>query len=63
MFRKPDGAGKGDAPRPTDWDKFSDNFDTIFGKKKHEQPSKTPPTANDDETDVAGGIRPSDTAS
>ena len=33
MFRKPDGAGKGDAPRPTDWDKFSNNFDTIFGKK------------------------------
>lgn len=34
MFRKPDGAGKGDAPRPTDWDKFSENFDSIFGKKK-----------------------------
>lgn len=34
MFRKPDGAGKGDAPRPTDWDKFSDNFDKIFKKKK-----------------------------
>ena len=34
MFRKPDGAGKGDAPRPTDWDKFSSNFDKIFGKKK-----------------------------
>lgn len=33
MFRKPDGAGKGDAPRPTDWDKFSQNFDAIFGKK------------------------------
>ena len=33
MFRKPDGAGKGDAPRPTDWDKFSKNFDEIFGKK------------------------------
>lgn len=34
MFRKPDGAGKGDAPRPTDWDKFSNNFDAIFGKKE-----------------------------
>ena len=34
MFRKPDGAGKGDAPRPTDWDKFSKNFDNIFKKKK-----------------------------
>ena len=34
MFNKPDGAGKGDAPRPTDWDKFSENFDLIFGKKK-----------------------------
>lgn len=34
MFRKPDGAGKGDAPRPTDWEKFSNNFDAIFGKKE-----------------------------
>ena len=33
MFSKPDGAGKGDVPRPTDWDKFSKNFDEIFGKK------------------------------
>lgn len=33
MFNKPDGAGKGDVPRPTDWDKFSKNFDSIFGKK------------------------------
>jgi hypothetical protein len=63
MFRKPDGAGKGDAPRPTDWDKFSNNFDAIFGKKKNEQPSKTPPTTNDDEADVAGGVHPSDTTS
>ena len=63
MFRKPDGAGKGDAPRPTDWDKFSNNFDAIFGKKKHEQSTTTPPTANDDESDVAGGVHPSDTTS
>ena len=34
MFNKPDGAGKGDAPRPTDWDKFSNNFDAIFKKKE-----------------------------
>ena len=61
MFRKPDGAGKGDAPRPTDWDKFSDNFDKIFGKKN--EPSKTPPTTNDDEPDVESGVRPSDSAS
>jgi hypothetical protein len=61
MFRKPDGAGKGDAPRPTDWDKFSDNFDKIFGKKN--ETTKTPPTANGDETDVAGGVCPSNTAS
>ena len=40
MFRKPDGAGKGDAPRPTDWDKFSDNFDKIFGKKKQDDKPK-----------------------
>ena len=33
MFNKPDGAGKGDVPRPTDWDRFSKNFDEIFGKK------------------------------
>lgn len=33
MFHKPDGAGKGDFPRPTDWDRFSKNFDEIFGKK------------------------------
>jgi hypothetical protein len=61
MFRKPDGAGKGDAPRPTDWDKFSNNFDAIFGKKN--EPTKAPPTTNDDEADVASGIRPSDSSS
>jgi hypothetical protein len=37
MFNKPDGAGKGDAPRPVDWDKFSENFDAIFGKKKKDE--------------------------
>ena len=62
MFRKPDGAGKGDAPRPTDWDKFSDNFDNIFGKK-NEQSNATPPIAHDDEADVASGVRTGDTAS
>jgi len=40
MFRKPDGAGKGDAPRPTDWEKFSNNFDNIF-KKKQDDPATT----------------------
>jgi hypothetical protein len=40
MFRKPDGAGKGDAPRPTDWDKFSNNFDTIFKKKQDDKPKE-----------------------
>ena len=25
--------GKGDTQRPVDWDKFSKNFDEIFGKK------------------------------
>ena len=55
MFRKPDGAGKGDAPRPTDWDKFSENFDAIFGKKKKdEQPSETPPTTDNDRTNLEG---------
>lgn len=57
MFRKPDGAGKGDVPRPTDWDKFSNNFDLIFGKKN--ESSKTPPTANDDEPNVESGVRSS----
>ena len=61
MFRKPDGAGKGDAPRPTDWDKFSDNFDKIFGKKN--ESSKAPPATNDDESNVESGVRPSDSAS
>jgi hypothetical protein len=26
-------AGKGDKQRPTDYEKFSDNFEKIFGKK------------------------------
>ena len=55
MFRKPDGAGKGDAPRPTDWDKFSENFDVIFGKKKKdEQPSETSPTTDNTGADLEG---------
>ena len=49
MFRKPDGAGKGDAPRPTDWDKFSNNFDLIFGKKK--DGTKVLPVVPDAETE------------
>ena len=53
MFRRPDGAGKGDAPRPTDWDKFSENFDKIFGKKPDEKPSETPQTKDDGGADVA----------
>ena len=35
MFRKPDGAGKGDVPRPiNDRKKFEDNWDSIFRKKE-----------------------------
>ena len=41
MFNKPDGAGKGDVPRPTDWDKFSKNFDEIFGKKSNDTATAT----------------------
>ena len=63
MFRKPDGAGKGDAPRPTDWEKFSENFDAIFGKKKHEQSNEASSATNDDEADVASGVRTGDTPS
>ena len=48
MFRKPDGAGKGDAPRPTDWDKFSQNFDAIFGKKEKKDDMED--ESNDDES-------------
>ena len=34
-FNKPDGAGKGDKPRPIDnWEQFSNNFDAIFKKKE-----------------------------
>lgn len=54
MFRKPDGAGKGDAPRPTDWDKFSENFDKIFGTKKNEQPSETPQVQDNDRDNAKG---------
>ncbi len=53
MFNKPDGAGKGDAPRPTDWEKFSNNFDAIFGKKK--DGTKVLPVMPDTETQ--GGIQ------
>ena len=31
-------AGKGDKPRPTNWDHFSENFDRIFGKKQLPEP-------------------------
>ena len=35
MFRKPDGGGKGDKPRPIpDRKSFEDNWDSIFGKKE-----------------------------
>jgi hypothetical protein len=30
-------AGKGDTQRPTDWDKFSENFEKIFGSKPTEK--------------------------
>jgi hypothetical protein len=48
LFRKPDGAGKGDAPRPTDWDKFSNNFDAIF-KKKEKHGDEILPVVSKDE--------------
>jgi hypothetical protein len=32
-------AGKGDKPRPVDGDKYRENYDRIFGKKK-DQPKK-----------------------
>jgi hypothetical protein len=42
-------------------EQYRSNFDNIFGKKN--EPTKTPPTTNDDEADVASGTRPSDTTS
>ena len=41
MFRPQGIGGKGDAPRPTDWDKFSENFDSIFGKKEKKDDAAT----------------------
>ena len=43
-------------------ERYRSNFDKIFGKK-NEQPTKTPQATNDDESDVAGGVHPSDTTS
>jgi hypothetical protein len=42
MFRPQGNGGKGDAPRPTDWDKFSENFDNIFKKKQDDKPKEPP---------------------
>ena len=39
-------AGKGDKPRPLDYDKWSNNYDAIFGKKDQEVPE--PKTKEDD---------------
>jgi len=48
MFRRPDGAGKGDAPRPIhDREKFESNWDNIFKKKDNNETSTTPPTKED----------------
>jgi hypothetical protein len=45
MFRKPDGAGKGDAPRPiTDRKNFENNWDSIFGKKEKKDDTAEPTT-------------------
>lgn len=33
-------AGKGDAYRPVDKDKFDANYEAIFGKKKSDNPKK-----------------------
>lgn len=40
MFRPQGNGGKGDAPRPTDWDKFSENYDNIFKKKQDDKPKE-----------------------
>jgi hypothetical protein len=49
MFRKPDGAGKGDVPRPIqDREKFESNWDNIF-KKKEKNGNKVLPVMPTDE--------------
>lgn len=47
MFRPQGNGGKGDAPRPTDWDKFSNNFDAIFKKKEKNEQGSTAPQDED----------------
>jgi hypothetical protein len=50
MFRKPDGAGKGDVPRPIqDREKFESNWDNIFKKKQDDKPKEqeTKPSPGD----------------
>ena len=51
-------AGKGDKQRPTDYDKFSENFDRIFGKKGNEvvsQEEYDDATEEDDEEEICSG--------
>jgi hypothetical protein len=51
MFRKPDGAGKGDAPRPINNRKnFENNWDSIFGKKNNKE-STTETTREQNDND------------
>ena len=48
MFRKSDGGGKGDIPRPIkDREKFESNWDSIFKKKDNNETSTTSPTTED----------------
>lgn len=49
MFRGPNGAGKGDKPRPIkDIEQFDSNWDTIF--KKKDKPTEKEDDGNKDET-------------
>jgi hypothetical protein len=37
MKKRSSGAGKGDKPRPVDIKKYCENYDKIFGNKKHKK--------------------------
>ena len=54
--------GKGSAPRPIpNWDRFSDNFDAIFGKKDASKNSNTESTEGQKEGSNSGAnSRPPD---
>lgn len=52
MKHRPCGNGKGDTPRPIqDREKFDSNWDSIFGKKKHDEVERNNTMPDRDSTD------------